>query len=152
MLTGSGVDEAWATGTQLGESVVELMRAGKPFTQENLAATYEKRRRSSWVERGARAAENARNGFYRGFVQGMIGMALAGMTGGKLSLKANIPPAYEQIAFLRPRNEAEAHRRTGSGRELAHSEPHLPRCAAQRAAGRRFRWMAACWSRSRTRC
>ncbi|MGA3082335.1 MAG: hypothetical protein ABSD44_13350, partial [Terracidiphilus sp.] len=49
MLTGSGVDEAWATGTQLGEAVVELLRAGKPFTQENLAATYEARRRTSWV-------------------------------------------------------------------------------------------------------
>src|ERR1035437_3694545 len=51
ILTGSGVDEAWATGTQLGEAVVELLRAGLPFTQENLAATYEKRRRASWVER-----------------------------------------------------------------------------------------------------
>jgi electron-transferring-flavoprotein dehydrogenase len=54
MLTGSGVDEAWATGTQLGEAVIELLRAGKPFTQENLAATYEARRRASWVERGAK--------------------------------------------------------------------------------------------------
>jgi electron-transferring-flavoprotein dehydrogenase len=98
VLTGSGVDEAWATGTQLGEAVVELLRAGKPFTQENLEATYEKRRRSSWVERGARQAENARNGFYGSFVQGMIGMGLAGLTSGKLSLKAKIPPAHEQIA------------------------------------------------------
>ena len=102
MLTGSGVDEAWATGTQLGEAVVELLRAGKPFTQENLAATYEARRRSSWVERGARAAENARNGFYGSFVKGMIGMGLAGLTGGKLSLKAKIPPAHEQIASSAP--------------------------------------------------
>ena len=29
MLIGSGVDEAWATGTQLGEAVVELLRAGQ---------------------------------------------------------------------------------------------------------------------------
>ena len=65
MLTGSGVDEAWTTGVQLGEAVLELLRAGLPFTQENLAATYEKRRRASWVERGAREAENARNGFQR---------------------------------------------------------------------------------------
>ena len=79
MLTGSGVDEAWATGTQLGEAVVELLRAGKPFTQENLAATYEARRRASWVESGAREAENARNGFHAGIVRGMIGMALAGL-------------------------------------------------------------------------
>jgi electron-transferring-flavoprotein dehydrogenase len=102
VLTGSGVDEAWATGTQLGEATIELLRAGKPFTQENLAASYEKRRRSSWVERGARQAENARNGFYKGFVRGMIGMGLAGMTGGKLSLKAKIPPAYKQIAASAP--------------------------------------------------
>ena len=36
MLTGSGVDEAWTTGTQLAEAVLELLRADLPFTQENL--------------------------------------------------------------------------------------------------------------------
>jgi electron-transferring-flavoprotein dehydrogenase len=97
MLTGSGVDEAWATGTQLGEAVIELLRAGKPFTQENLAATYEARRRASWVERGAKEAENARNGFQDGIVKGMIGMALAGLTHGRLSLSAHITPAHKQI-------------------------------------------------------
>jgi electron-transferring-flavoprotein dehydrogenase len=102
MLTGSGVDEAWATGAQLGEAVVELLRAGKPFTQENLAATYEKRRRASWVECGAREAQNARNGFQDGIVKGMIGMALAGLTGGRLSLKAHIPPAHKQIRPFAP--------------------------------------------------
>jgi electron-transferring-flavoprotein dehydrogenase len=97
MLTGSGVDEAWTTGTQLGESVLELLRAGKPFTQKNLAATYETRRRKSWVESGAREAENARNGFHDGIVKGMIGMALAGLTSGRLSLKTKIPSASKQI-------------------------------------------------------
>ena len=102
MLTGSGVDEAWTTGTQLGEAVLELLRAGKPFSQENLAATYEARRRASWVERGADEAKNARNGFHGGLggsslVKGMIGMALAGLTGGKLSLGGHIPPAHKQI-------------------------------------------------------
>jgi len=38
---------------QLGEAVLELLRAGKPFTKENLAVTYETRRQASWVERGA---------------------------------------------------------------------------------------------------
>jgi electron-transferring-flavoprotein dehydrogenase len=93
MLTGSGVDEAWTTGVQLGEAVVELLRAGKPFTHENLAATYETRRRASWVERGAQEAKDARNGFHGGMVRGMIGMALAGLTGGRLSLAAHIPRA-----------------------------------------------------------
>ena len=98
MLTGSGVDEAWATGTQLAESVLELLRAGKPFTQENLAATYEVRRRASWVEQGAKQAANARNGFHGGVVRGLIGMALAGLTKGNLSLGGPIPPAHKQIS------------------------------------------------------
>jgi electron-transferring-flavoprotein dehydrogenase len=104
MLTGSGVDEAWATGVQLGEAVLELLHAGKPFTQENLAATYEKRRRTSWVEQGAKDAENARNGFQDGLVKGMIGMALAGLTGGKLSLHTHIPPAHKQIRPSAPKS------------------------------------------------
>ncbi len=98
MLTGSGVDEAWATGTQLGEAVIELLRAGKPFTKENLAATYEARRRSSWVERGAHEAENARNGFQGGFIKGLIGMGLAGLTKGKLALSAKPIPTHKQIS------------------------------------------------------
>jgi len=97
MLTGSGVDEAWATGTQLGEAVIELLRAGKPFTEENLQATYVARRRASWVEKGALEAQNARNGFHSGIVKGMMGMALAGLTGGKLSFGACIAPAHKQI-------------------------------------------------------
>ncbi len=97
MLTGSGVDEAWTTGVQLGEAVLELLRAGQPFTQQNLAATYEKRRRASSVERGAQEAANARNGFHRGVLRGLIGMALAGLTRGRLSLPAHIPPASSQI-------------------------------------------------------
>jgi electron-transferring-flavoprotein dehydrogenase len=97
MLTGSGVDEAWTTGTQLGEAVLDLLRAGKPFTQENLSATYETRRRASWVERGAHEARNARNGFHGGVVKGMIGMALTGLTGGRLSLHSRIPLAHKQI-------------------------------------------------------
>jgi electron-transferring-flavoprotein dehydrogenase len=97
MLTGSGVDEAWTTGTQLARAVVELLRAGKPFTQENLAATYETRRRASRIEREAKQAENARMGFHRGVVTGMVGMALAGLTRGWVSLDGRIPPAQEQI-------------------------------------------------------
>ena len=97
MLTGSGVDEAWTTGVQLGEAVLELLRAGKTFTQQNLASTYEVRRRASWVERGAQQAANARSGFHGGIIKGLIGMALAGMTGGKLSLGAKIPSATGQI-------------------------------------------------------
>jgi electron-transferring-flavoprotein dehydrogenase len=97
MLTGSGVDEAWTTGVQLADAVVKLLRAGKPFTKENLDATYGATRRASWVEHDAQAAKNARNGFHGGVVRGMVGMALAGLTGGRLSLPARIPAAHEQI-------------------------------------------------------
>jgi electron-transferring-flavoprotein dehydrogenase len=101
MLTGSGVDEAWATGVQLAEAVAELLRAGKPFTRENLEATYVRRRRASFVERGAQAAKEARNGFHQGVVRGLIGMALAGLSNGRLSVGANIRPAHEQIDSLK---------------------------------------------------
>jgi electron-transferring-flavoprotein dehydrogenase len=97
MLTGSGVDEAWATGTQLADAVLELLRAKEPFTKENLTRTYEKRRRASWVERGAVEAQDARNGFQRGFVRGLMGMALAGLTKGQLAFSGHIPTASEQI-------------------------------------------------------
>jgi electron-transferring-flavoprotein dehydrogenase len=86
VLTGSGVDEAWTTGMQLAEAVLELLQAGKPFTSENLAQTYERRRRASWVEQESRVAEKARDRFHQGVVSGLIGMALAAFSGGKLSL------------------------------------------------------------------
>jgi electron-transferring-flavoprotein dehydrogenase len=112
MLTGSGVDEAWTTGTQLATAVVELLRAGKPFTKQNLSATYEKRRRASSVERGARKATYARNGFHGGpegssLVKGVIGMALAGISGGRFSLHARIRPAHEQIQPFSSRSDAD---------------------------------------------
>ena len=86
VLTGSGVDEAWTTGTQLAEAVIELLKKKKPFTKENLEASYVKRRRNSWVEAENRIAEKSRDGFHRGVVTGLIGMALAGATRGKLAL------------------------------------------------------------------
>jgi electron-transferring-flavoprotein dehydrogenase len=85
-LAGSGVDEAWTTGAQLAQGVVELLKAGKPLTRENLENTYVARRRASWVDREARIAERARDGFHRGFFRGLAGMALAGFTHGRLSL------------------------------------------------------------------
>jgi electron-transferring-flavoprotein dehydrogenase len=86
VLTGSGVDEAWATGTQLAEAVMELLKAKKPFTKQNLDETYVKRRRASWVEAEGRVAEKSRDGFQKGVATGMIGMALAGLTNGRFSL------------------------------------------------------------------
>lgn len=85
VLTGSGVDEAWLTGTQLAEAVVSLWRAGQPFTRENLLREYESRRRASWLERESKVAEHARDGFQRSVIAGFLGMAIAGLTGGRYS-------------------------------------------------------------------
>ncbi len=84
VLTGSGVDEAWASGAQLAEGVIELLKTGKPFTKENLEAAYVSRRRASWVETEGRVAEKSRNGFQKGFIPGVIGMAVTGLTNGVL--------------------------------------------------------------------
>ncbi len=86
VLTSSGVDEAFTTGVQLAEGVVELLEAGKPLTKENLEAAYVSRRRASWIEAEGRIAEKARDGFQKGVVSGLLGMALAGISKGKLSL------------------------------------------------------------------
>jgi electron-transferring-flavoprotein dehydrogenase len=100
VLSGSGVDEAWTTGVQLAEGVAELWRSGKPFTKENLEKAYVERRRNSWVEKEAKIAANARNGFHRGFVAGVLGMAAAGMTKGKLHWSYRTPPPAKRIQSL----------------------------------------------------
>jgi electron-transferring-flavoprotein dehydrogenase len=100
VLKNSGVDEAWATGAQLGEAVLELLKAGKPFTKENLEATYVRRRRESWIEAESIKAENARNGFQKGFVRGLIGTAMAGLTGGRLHLGGEIKRPTEHVPTL----------------------------------------------------
>jgi electron-transferring-flavoprotein dehydrogenase len=100
VLTGSGVDEAWATGTQLAEAVIELLKAKKPFSKENLEATYVKRRQESWVGREAAVAEKSRDGFQRSVVTGMVGMALAGLSGGRLTLPGKPLRPWERIPSL----------------------------------------------------
>jgi electron-transferring-flavoprotein dehydrogenase len=100
VLTGSGVDEAWATGEQLAEAVLELLKAKKPFTKENLEQSYVKRRRASWVEEEGRVAEKSRDGFQCGVITGMVGMALAGWTAGRVALPVKSRRPWERIPSL----------------------------------------------------
>ncbi|MBM3891781.1 MAG: 4Fe-4S ferredoxin, partial [Verrucomicrobia bacterium] len=100
VLTGSGVDEAWTTGVQLAEGVLELLAAKSPFTKENLELAYVKRRRASWVESEARVAEKSRDGFNLGVVRGLIGMALAGMTNGRLSWPAESVAPWKRLPTM----------------------------------------------------
>jgi electron-transferring-flavoprotein dehydrogenase len=97
VLTGSGVDEAWTSGVQLAESVIELLKARKSFTRDHLEETYVKRRRASWLDRESSIAEHSRDGFQKGFVRGMIGMALAGLTNGRFSLSGEPLPPHRRI-------------------------------------------------------
>ncbi|HTP69491.1 MAG TPA: hypothetical protein VMJ35_11355 [Dongiaceae bacterium] len=87
VLSGSGVDEAWITGVQLAEAVVELLRLQLPFTRENLQKSYVRRRRTSRLDEEAEIAANSRNGFERGFLRGLLGMALAGYTKGSVMIR-----------------------------------------------------------------
>jgi electron-transferring-flavoprotein dehydrogenase len=96
ILANSGVDEAWTTGVQLAEAVIELLEQKKPFTRENLEQTYVRRRRESWVDKESRAAADARNGFQYGVMAGLFGTALAGFTGGTISFG----PRSKQAATL----------------------------------------------------
>jgi electron-transferring-flavoprotein dehydrogenase len=85
-LTGSGVDEAWCSGALLAEAVLELWKSRRPFTREHLKKAYVGRRRGNWLEKELRIAARARDGFERGFLRGLAGMALAGVTGGRIAL------------------------------------------------------------------
>jgi electron-transferring-flavoprotein dehydrogenase len=100
VLTASGVDEAFTTGVQLAEGVIELLEARKPLTKDNLEAAYVARRRASWVEAEGRVAERSRDGFQRGVVSGLVGMALAGLSGGRLSLGKEPPHPAESVGTL----------------------------------------------------
>ena len=153
VLTGSGVDEAWTTGVQLAEGVLELLDAGAPFTRENLERTYVARRRASWVERESRVAERARNGFHRGVVTGLVGMALAGLTRGRIAWPGRTPPVQARVRTLEeyaggriPADEIEQMRREaatfGAGAARRRDEPArlagdpVRRAAARVAPGR----------------
>ncbi len=100
VLTASGVDEAFTTGVQLGEGVVELLEARQPLTRENLERAYVARRRASWVEAEGRIAEKSRDGFQSGVVTGLLGMALAGATRGKVALGEEPPHPADKVGSL----------------------------------------------------
>jgi electron-transferring-flavoprotein dehydrogenase len=101
VLSGSGVDEAWTTGAQLAEAIVELLEKKLPFTRQNLEETYVRSRRASWVDNESRVAANSRNGFPHGLLSGLFGMALAGFTGGRVVIPA--PSSRKKGASLEER-------------------------------------------------
>ncbi|MFC1584703.1 4Fe-4S ferredoxin [Fibrobacterota bacterium] len=100
ILTNSGVDEAWKSGTLLAEGVVKLLKEKRPFTYDNLRQVYVEPRRHSWLGVEISKARGARDGFSRGFLRGMAGMALAGFSGGKLRLSGNIKRPHDGVPII----------------------------------------------------
>jgi electron-transferring-flavoprotein dehydrogenase len=100
VLAGSGVDEAWTTGVQLAQAVIELLERKQPFTRENLEETYVRRRRNSWVDEESKIAAHARDGFEQGVVGGLIGMAIAGFTRGAFSFVPSVSRPAGPVASL----------------------------------------------------
>jgi electron-transferring-flavoprotein dehydrogenase len=135
VLTGSGVDEAWTTGVQLAEAAVEILKKGQPFTRENLETSYVQRRRASWVDAESRTAERARDGFQRGLVTGLMGMALTGLSRGKLNLPGRplrpyerIPSVYEYYEGKLSREEIATIRRDCASRGVSLHDALMERC------------------------
>ena len=100
VLAGSGVDEAWTTGTQLAQAVIELLEARKPLTRENLEEAYVRRRRNSWVDEESKMAAHARDGFEQGVASGLIGMAIAGLTRGAFSFVPSVSHPATPVSSL----------------------------------------------------
>jgi electron-transferring-flavoprotein dehydrogenase len=100
VLTNSGVDEAWTTGVQLAEAVLELLRNKEPFTRDNLERTYVARRRESALDKESRVAAKARVGFRRGFVRGVIGTGLTGLTRGQLNAPGGHKTKHREVKSL----------------------------------------------------
>jgi electron-transferring-flavoprotein dehydrogenase len=131
VLTGSGVDEAWTTGAQLAEAVIDLLLAKRPLTKEYLDSAYVARRRQSWVEGEARIAEKARDAFHRGVIPGLFGMALAGLTKGKWSIPGEpqlLPGLEEYYAGRIPPNELRAILDDCRGRGVPAHDALMERC------------------------
>jgi electron-transferring-flavoprotein dehydrogenase len=99
-LAGSGVDEAWVTGVQLAEGVIDLLRRDQSFDQVSLEHAYVERRRASWLDVESKVAAKARDGFRKGFVTGILGMGLTGLTKGKFNLSPEEKPAAGRIPSL----------------------------------------------------
>ena len=54
----------------------------------------------SWVEHEGRVAERARDGFHKGVLTGLLGMGLAGLTGGRLFMPVEPRRPHERVRGL----------------------------------------------------
>lgn len=100
VLTNSGVDEAWRSGVLLAEGVIDILSRGGEFTKGALTAAYENRRRADELNKELQVAKKARDGFGKGFLPGLMGTGLTGMTHGALNLSVASKPPSQRIPTL----------------------------------------------------
>lgn len=100
VLTNSGVDEAWMSGVILADAVEELLLSKALFTKANLDKAYINRLKNSKLMKDAQIAKNARRGFYGGFVYGILGMFLAGISKGKLWLPFKTKSSHRALVSM----------------------------------------------------
>ena len=100
VLTNSGVDEAWRSGVLLAEGVIDLLKRDAEFTKGTLTEAYTKRRRRDSLDAELQAAKKARDGFGKGFMIGMMGTGMTGMTNGMLNLSISSVPPSQRIQTL----------------------------------------------------
>jgi len=101
VLTGSGVDEAWATGTQLAEAVLELLKAKKPFTERKPRRNLRETPPRELDGKGSNRGRESRDGFKKAWCAAWWAWALAGLTNGKLTLAGDPVPPWKRIPFHR---------------------------------------------------
>jgi len=100
VLTNSGVDEAWRSGVLLAEGVIEILKRDGEFTKGALIGAYEQRRRADELNKELQTAKKARDGFGKGFMPGLMGTGMTGMTGGALNVSCASKPPSQRIPKL----------------------------------------------------
>jgi len=100
VLTNSGVDEAWRSGALLAEGVIDILKNDGDFTKPALTAAYEQRRRADKLDKDLQVAKKARDGFQNGFMLGMMGTGLTGMTRGAMNVSAKSVPPSQKVKPL----------------------------------------------------
>ena len=101
--------------------VLELLKAGKPLHQGESGSDLRGAAARQLGGRGRPVAEKSRDGFQRGVIPGLLGMALAGLTEGKLSHRPASRKRMPTLGGVLPRDGSQPRRSPESGRTAAHA-------------------------------
>ena len=97
VLTGSGVDEAWTTGTQLAEGVLELLKANRHSPARTSRTPTCARRAEAGSRKKVASPKTRATVSSTASSPDCSAWALAGLTGGRLALHGDPRPPHERI-------------------------------------------------------